>query len=279
MGQGFALAFSPERVLMGRIFADLSSYPKIVGGVDARSTERAAEFYRTVLDAPVVTVDDCETAEFVKLAETTYRDVNIALANELAMAGEKWGVDANRAFELANTQPFSHLHTPGAGVGGHCIPVYPRLLMAGAPELRLPATARTINDEMPHRVVDILEAALGGLAGRRIAVLGLSFRADVKEATLSPAWPVLARLTEAGATALLADPWFSADELAATGAEVLAGPPVADGTILLAKHRCFRGLDLRRGGVVVDGRPGRWEPAVGDGQRLYVFGRGWVRRQ
>jgi len=243
--------------------------------VSTLSTAAAAAFYRSVLDADVIEVANSETAEFVKLAETTYRDVNIALANEMARAGERLGVDALQAFELANTQPFSHIHAPGAGVGGHCIPVYPKLLMSRAPELRIPALSREINDEMPAVMVDLLDAELGGLAGRTVAVLGLSFRGDVKEATLSPAWPVLERLRAAGASVRLHDPWFTDEELAATGAEPAQGDPVADGTILLAKHAPFRELDYSRGGAIIDGRPGGWVPATAPGQRLHVIGRGW----
>jgi nucleotide sugar dehydrogenase len=274
-GADFSVAFSPERVFMGRIFADLKNYPKIVGGIDAASTEAATAFYRSVLDAEVVTVANSETAEFVKLAETTYRDVNIALANELARAGERLGVDAIGAFELANTQPYSHLHAPGAGVGGHCIPVYPKLLMSRAPELRIPALSRLINDEMPHVMVDALDAELGGLAGKTVAVLGLSFRNDVKEDTLSPAWPVLDRLGAAGARVVLHDPWYTAEEITATGAEAGEGDPVADGTIVLAKHAAFRDLDFSLGGAIIDGRPGGWAPRTPPGQRVYVVGQGW----
>lgn len=274
-GVDFSVAFSPERVFMGRIFADLKTYPKIVGGIDASSTAAAVEFYRSVLDAEVVEVANSETAEFVKLAETTYRDVNIALANEMARAGERLGVDAIAAFDLANTQPFSHIHAPGAGVGGHCIPVYPKLLMVTAPELRIPAVSRQINDEMPHLVVDVLHAELGGLSGKTVAVLGLSFRGDVKESTLSPAWPVLERLRAGGARVILHDPWFSAAEIAAAGAEPGDGDPVADGTIVLAKHAPFRDMDFSAAGPVIDGRPGGWAPRTAEGQRVYVIGQGW----
>ncbi|MDP9239643.1 MAG: nucleotide sugar dehydrogenase [Actinomycetota bacterium] len=274
-GTDFSVAFSPERVFMGRIFADLKNYPKIVGGIDAASTSAAVDFYRSVLDAQVVAVANSETAEFVKLAETTYRDVNIALANEMARAGERLGVDAIEAFELANSQPFSHIHSPGAGVGGHCIPVYPKLLMSRAPELRIPALSRLVNDEMPYVIVDALALELGGLAGKTVAVLGLSFRNDVKEATLSPTWPVLERLAAAGARVVLHDPWFTGEEITATGADAGEGDPVADGTLLLAKHGAFRDLDFSRGGPLVDGRPGGWAPRTAEGQRVYVVGQGW----
>ena len=274
-GTDFSVAFSPERVFMGRIFADLKSYPKIVGGIDRSSTNAAVAFYRSVLEAEVVEVPNSETAEFVKLAETTYRDVNIALANEMARAGERLGVDAIAAFGLANTQPYSHIHVPGAGVGGHCIPVYPKLLMVTAPELRIPALARIVNDEMPHLVVDVLGAELGGLPGKTVAVLGLSFRNDVKESTLSPAWPVLDRLRSAGARVILHDPWYTPAEIAAAEAEPGEGDPVADGTILLAKHAQFREMDFSQAGPVIDGRPGSWSPKTAEGQRVYVIGQGW----
>jgi nucleotide sugar dehydrogenase len=112
-GMDFLVAFSPERVYVGRTFDDLRKYPKIVGGVSPESTGAAADFYSAVLDAEVQCMPDAETAEFVKLAETTYRDVNIGLANDLARFAQSRGVDAIQAFRAANTQPFSNLHTPG----------------------------------------------------------------------------------------------------------------------------------------------------------------------
>src|SRR4029077_14452922 len=120
-GKDFYVAFSPERLYTGRIFQDLARYPKIVGGIDEESTRRAIDFYRASLDAEVRAVANSETAEFAKLAETTYRDVNIALANHLAVYGGSRGADSKEASEASNSQPFSHIHRPGIGVGGHCI--------------------------------------------------------------------------------------------------------------------------------------------------------------
>src|SRR5262249_51199207 len=128
IGLGFLVAFSPERVYVGRTFEDLRKYPKIVGGTTPETTRAAVEFHETVLVRPVMAMPDADAAEFVKLAETTYRDVNIGLANDLARFAQARGVDAVAAFAAANTQPFSHLLQPGVGVGGHCIPVYPRFL-------------------------------------------------------------------------------------------------------------------------------------------------------
>src|SRR5438270_321310 len=121
-----------ESIYAGRIFEDLRKYPKIVGGIDARSTDRALQFYRSVLDAEVWPVDNAETAEFTKLAETTYRDVNIALANQFALYASSRDVNVSQAFKAANSQPFSHIHRPSLGVGGHCIPVYPHFLLGDA---------------------------------------------------------------------------------------------------------------------------------------------------
>ncbi len=137
----FDLAYSPERVSSGQVLRDLRTYPKVVGGVSEGAGERAAAFYRSVLDAEVTLVPNAETAEFAKLAESVYRDVNIALANELAQAADALGVDYATAARAANSQPYSHLHTPGVGVGGHCIPVYPYFLLDGVPAQRSPPSA------------------------------------------------------------------------------------------------------------------------------------------
>ena len=165
----FSLAFSPERVSSGQVLRDLRTYPKIVGGIDAHSTARAVEFYAAMLDAEIMPVRDAETAEFSKLAETTYRDVNIALANEFARIADSVGVDALEAIAAANSQPYSHVHAPGPGVGGHCIPVYPYFLAApetpdaaafdAAVETALITTAREINDGMAQYAVARLSDA------------------------------------------------------------------------------------------------------------------------
>jgi nucleotide sugar dehydrogenase len=262
-GEDFHLAFSPERLYAGRIFEDLARYPKIVGGVTESSTQRAVAFYRKVLDAEVQAVENAETAEFTKLAETTYRDVNIALANELAVYGAKRHVNVRQAFKAANTQPYSHLHRPSIGVGGHCIPVYPHFLLADATngELALPRISRATNDAMADRSLDSLAAALGGLQGRRVLVLGASYRENVKEMAFSTAIPLVEGLHRRGAVALVHDPLFEPRELAALEAEIadLEGdaPLQMDAVIVQAFHSQYRGLDWSRFRglkVVFDGR-------------------------
>jgi nucleotide sugar dehydrogenase len=262
-GDDFHLAFSPERLYAGRIFDDLKRYPKIVGGVDAASTDRAVEFYRRVLDAEVWPVENAETAEFAKLAETTYRDVNIALANELALYGGTRNVNVTQAFKAANSQPYSHLHRPGVGVGGHCIPVYPHFLLTDASdsELELARSSREINDGMAGHAIEALAAALGGLEGRRVLVLGAAYREDVKELAFSSAIPLVEHLHRKGAEVLIHDPLFSPAELAGFEAHIAdlesAEPLSVDAVIVQAFHDDYRRLDWSRFRglkVVFDGR-------------------------
>jgi len=266
-GRDFFLAFSPERVSSGFVFRDLSIYPKIVGGIDEESTAAAVAFYRSVLDAEVITMASAEDAEFVKLIETTYRDVNIALANEYACFADAYGLDISAAIAAANTQPYSHIHTPGVGVGGHCIPVYPYLLLAGTektlhfdyPMLMLPRYARRINDAMAEYAVRRIEGITGSLAGQSVLILGVAYRGDVHEVALTSAKLLLDALVEHGATVYADDPLFSADELHALGYTPLT-PLVEEeirAIILQAAHKSYQSFDFSRFvscQVVLDGR-------------------------
>ncbi len=215
---GFLLAFSPERVYSGRVFHDLETYPKLVGGVDAVSGARAAAFYRSVLPAEVWQLSTAEAAEFAKLAETTYRDVNIALANQFAAYAERMGVDIHEVIRGSNSQPFSHIHQPGIGVGGHCIPVYPHFLISRAPELTLPALARQVNDGQVGLAVQAVERELGPLEGVPVLVLGLTYREDVRELAYTRAIPLIERLAFHGAEVWAYDPLLADEEVVRTGA-------------------------------------------------------------
>ncbi len=243
-GADFSAAFSPERVSSGRVLRDLATYPKIVGGIDAHSTARAAAFYREMLDAPVMEVRDAETAEFSKLAETTYRDVNIALANEFARIADRLGVDALQAIEAANSQPYSHIHAPGVGVGGHCIPVYPYFLAGDDTEII--AAARRLNDDMARYAVGRLVAAIGPLEGRTVVVLGLAYRPGVRESRHSSALALASQLAAAGATVYVHDPLYAADEVRAHGLEPPPSFPCpADALVVQAWHAEYAALDLK----------------------------------
>jgi nucleotide sugar dehydrogenase len=241
------LAFSPERVLVGRVLLDLRRYPKVVGGVSDESTRRAVAFYRDALDegTEIMAVANAETAEMTKLAETTYRDVNIALANEYARYAAKRGIDVIEVIAAANSQPYSHIHAPGVGVGGHCIPVYPHFLFNTEPDLRLPPMARAINDEMAEFAVAELARRLGSLAGVDVLVLGIAYRADVREDAFSSAFRLRDRLLDAGALVHGHDPFFPAEHLAGLGFEPydLAAPTPVRAAVVQAPHAAYRSLD------------------------------------
>ena len=261
------LAFSPERVLVGRVFADLARYPKIVGGTSEASTRRAVEFYRSVLDegTEVWAVANAETAEMTKLAETTYRDVNIAYANELARYAARRGIDVSEVIGAANSQPYSHIHQPGLGVGGHCIPVYPHFLFNGDPDLRIPPLARQINESMGRFTVDAIEERIGSLDGQAVLVLGIAYRGDVREDAFSSAFRLRDELLAAGARVHAHDPYFDADHLRGLGFEPYdldSAVPVRV-AILQAAHRAYLDLD----------------PATLPGLELFVDGRNAIERE
>jgi nucleotide sugar dehydrogenase len=215
---GFFVAFSPERLYSGAALRNLATYPKLVGGVGPESGRRAAAFYASVLDAEVVLMSNAEAAEFSKLADTTYRDVNIALANEFARYADRIGVDIQEVIAAANSQPYSHIHQPGLGVGGHCIPVYPHFLLSRAPEMELVELSRRVNDGQVGLAIKTIQKALGGLEGVPVLVLGLTYRDGVKELAYSRALPLIERLAFHGAHVAAYDPLLTAEEVERWGA-------------------------------------------------------------
>ncbi len=190
------------------MFSDLDAYPKLIGGLSREGEQRAADLYRSFLDAEVWEMGSAEAAELAKLAETTYRDVNIALANEFARFADRVGVDVHKVIDASNSQPFSHIHRPGVAVGGHCIPVYPRFYLEGDPQARLPAAARAINEGMPAYAVSLLADMLP-LDGVRVLILGVSYRGAVKESAFSGAFALRDELVRQGATPIAADPMYT----------------------------------------------------------------------
>lgn len=274
-GQDFHLVFSPERVLTGRVFADLRKYPKLVGGLSAEGTAKGIEFYQQVLsfderpDLPqgngVWDMGSAEAAEMAKLAETTYRDVNIGLANQFATFAAATGIDIYKVIDACNSQPFSHIHRPGIAVGGHCIPVYPRLYLYTDPDATIVRTARLANMAMPDYAVGLLAEALGGLRGRTVAVLGASYRGWVKETAFSGVFPTVAALSRHGAVAVVHDPLFSDAELLELGLSPYHLGEPADAVIIQADHPEYSVVgasDFPGATVLVDGRrasdPERW---------------------
>ena len=212
------VAFSPERLYTGAVIRNLATYPKLVGGIGPNSTDRAAAFYASVLDAEVVRMSSAEAAELSKLADTTYRDINIAFANELAAYAGRVGVDVQEVIQAANSQPYSHIHQPGLGVGGHCIPVYPRFLLARSPEMELVELSRRINDGQVAVAVEILTDEFSDIRDLPVLVLGLTYREGVKELAYSRGVELVDRLSAAHARVTAWDPLLSDAEVEACGA-------------------------------------------------------------
>ena len=249
LGTDFSVTFSPERLLMGRVIEDLKRYPKLVGGVDAEGGPRAAAFYRAVFgdDANVRVLANAETAELTKLAEGAYRDLNIALANELAQVADAYGIDIAEVTTAANSQPYSHIHTPGTGVGGHCIPVYPRFLIQGRGPSALSKLGRDVNDAMSAYAAERVSELLGGLAGKRVLILGLTFRPNVAVTPHTNAVDLLREFTARGATVRGHDALLSEAGVRSLGFEP-AGEPLEgyDVAVVHAYHDAYRGFDWRR---------------------------------
>jgi nucleotide sugar dehydrogenase len=263
-GDDFPVVFSPERVKSRSIFARLGDTPKVVGGIDAASTAAGAAFYARWLGAPVIEVESLEAAEFVKLVGMIYRDVNIALANELALFAEGLDIDIWPLLTAANTDGETALLHPGIGVGGHCTPVYPYFLINDAARRgirqEMAALGRRINEDQPGRQIERLDAALGGLARRRVHILGLAFRPQVPEDSNSPALVLEKRLRMAGAAVTIEDPLYDDAALIKKGfTPNRIGNANMDAVILNTAHPEFARPDFaawRANGVrvVLDGR-------------------------
>jgi len=266
-GVDFDLVFSPERVLTGRVFADLRKYPKLVGGLSERGAKRAVEFYEQVLDFDerpdlarpngVWDLGSAEAAELAKLAETTYRDVNIGLANQFARYASTAGIDVYQVIEASNSQPYSHIHQPGIAVGGHCIPVYPRLYLWTDPEATVVSAARAANAGMPDYTIGLLEGAYGDLTGAKVAVLGAAYRGGVKETAFSGVFGAVESLKQRGAVPVVQDPLYTDEELEKLGFTPYHLGEQVDAVVVQADHAEYRTLtasDLPGITAFIDGR-------------------------
>ncbi|ASI99341.1 nucleotide sugar dehydrogenase [Thermococcus celer] len=263
----FGLAHAPERTMTGTAIRDITGqYPKIVGASDEKTLEAVIGIYETINGKGVIPMSSIKAAEAVKVFEGVYRDVNIALANELALWCEEHGLDALEVFQAANTQPYCHLHMPGAGVGGHCIPVYPWFVinLAKKTNPRLIKTAREINDSMPHHVVELTVKGLNDagrpLKGSNVLVLGLTFRGGVREFMKAAAKPIIEELKEWGANVYAYDPLCTREDAERFGAGWKEDFRGIDAIVITADHREFKELNLERLAgemrtkVIVDGR-------------------------
>ena len=284
-GRDFFLAFSYERVMPGKLLEYIVNFPRVVGGIDEESTRRAVDLYRHIVKEEI-TPTNVLTAEMAKVVENAYRDVNIAFANEVALLCESMGVNAFEIRELINARPDRHMHLPGAGVGGHCLPKDSWLLQYGVrtygqkrtlkpspSEMRLIPLAREINDGMPAHMLDLIEQELRRLdvrpEGAKVAILGVAYLENADDTRNTPAATLARLLLDRGAHVVAHDPYVRvADWQRALGDryhvpllsdldEALAG---ADCAAIVTKHREYSELtskslrSLMRSPVVVDGR-------------------------
>ncbi len=249
-GKDFGLAHSPERLMVGLVKHNLYKYPKVVGGIDEASTNAAVGVYSVFGD--VVQTTSLLAAELVKVAEGTFRDVNIGYANFLAKLCEPLGVDVWEVISAANEGTSEHcmIHRPSSGVGGHCIPVYPWFLINKAEKLGINSAllrnARYINDSMPLHTIDLVIRCLNthkkSVKGSRVCLLGISFRANVKETRFASSLQILKKLQEFNPKEILAyDPLFSKNELEEYGFTPVSFDEAleADCVILIAAHSEF----------------------------------------
>lgn len=244
-GADFHLAYMPERVLPGNILTELVENARVIGGIDPASAQAARDLYLAFVTGEMI-LTDATTAEMVKLMENTYRDVNIAIANEFSRIAAALGVNIWQATELANLHPRVDILRPGPGAGGHCVAVDPWFLVQSAPEqASLIQQARLVNDGQPEYAFQLIERAAGRLQGLQVAALGLTYKPNVDDLRNSPAIQIVRRLIGAGARVRTYDPL--ATEAAVEGADQVhtleEALRDADLVLLLVDHNQFRTLE------------------------------------
>ena len=269
--QDFYMIYNPERIYEGRAIQDIEEgYPAVIAGAGPKSLEMGAVLYPMIFKKGVFRMQSIKAAETEKLLEGVYRDVNIALANEMAKLCERIGVNFWEAREAANSQPFSHIHKPGAGVGGACIPVYPQFVLhtanANKIECNITRLGRTVNDSMPEYCVE-QALSLVETDHPAVAVLGLAFRGGVSDTRLSPTYAIIEQLRSRGVNDIrVHDPLVKKDPALPAGvlltSSLAQAVKDANLVILAADHPEYRALGSEKllGAAVYDGR-GILDPA------------------
>ncbi len=258
-GEDFSLVYSPIRASAGTVLKDLVNYPKAIGGIDQRSLELAEGLFSIIVQGQIIRASNMMTAAAAKLFENVYRDVNIALANQLARYCEESGMDFNEVRRISNTIP-SHcqLRAVGAGVGGHCIPVNPYFLINDAVDmdvdLSIVKTARKINDSMPSYVACEVKEGLKqqhqSLSGSKVIILGAAFKSNVPELRYSPSIQIQNNLSAHGVEVLTYDPLCSQESLSSFGYrpvdDLESAVSGADCLVIAVGHDVFRKIDYLR---------------------------------
>ncbi|MGE7842307.1 nucleotide sugar dehydrogenase [Lysinibacillus sp. NPDC093712] len=244
-GVDLFVAHSPERVIPGRIFEELVNNDRIVGGIDETSSQMTKELYQTFVNG-TIHLTDATTAELVKVMENTYRDVNIAFANELAKMAEKLDVNIWEAIKFANYHPRVNVHFPGPGVGGHCIAVDPWFLVElGGEQAQIIHMSRNTNDSMPRFTAQKTQAILNEnkIAGGKVAVLGLAFKGNVDDMRESPSTIVIDELQNLGLDVISYDPHIKENKHATQTQSLEEATKDADIIVVLTDHNEFKAFD------------------------------------
>jgi len=268
VGEDFYLAYSPERAIPTRSLKEITGNVRIVGGVDEASSLKAEEFYSQFVNE-VVNVHDSNTAEFIKICENVYRDVNIALANEIALIAGKMDIDVKKVIKAANKHPRVNLHVPGAGVGGHCIPKDPYFLINKGKDLGLPMNliraARGVNEKMPEHVVELVEEGLEHVGKTieesKVAVLGFAYKGDTSDIRGAPSEEIIKRLKKMGCTVKIQDPYVNHSNGIKIQQEVFDVVNECDCIVLVTDHSDYRNINIeklakimKKPAVFIDGR-------------------------
>jgi UDP-N-acetyl-D-mannosaminuronic acid dehydrogenase len=244
------LAFCPERLAPGEALREFASNTRIIGAIGPKSGRIVAELYKTICND--VRVTDALTAELAKVAENTFRDLNIAFANLLALISERVGADVDDVIRLANTHPRVRIHLPGLGVGGPCLPKDPYLLVRGAPKRlsQLVLSAREINESMVDHAVDFLSRMLEQnsvkISNAKVSILGVAYKPETEDTTNSAAKPLIKQLLKTGASVVAYDPYTNESFGAKRALNLDDALRNADIVVIVTAHSVFCSLDPRR---------------------------------
>ncbi len=266
-GRDFRVAYTPERALPNNTLYEMTHNARVIGGINSESTEMAVSLYQRITEGEIIMVPDLVIAEMVKLMENTYRDTNIALANELALVCDSLGVDAIEAIRAANHHPRVNIHTPGPGVGGHCLSIDPYFIVEIAREMGVETpliqTSRQVNEDMPGEVARIIQETLEDagktISGSKIGILGVAYKGNVADARETPAKPLIEELISKGAEVMVNDPYVSPDIIKSWGTQIvdLETALGSDCVVLVTDHDLYLDIkpDMIKNGLLVCTRP------------------------
>ncbi len=243
-GEDFDLAYVSEKAIPGNTIDEMINNDRIIGGIDQKSQNATKELYSSFVKGEMF-LTDCKTAEMVKLVENTYRDINIAFANELADLAEKFGTNVWELIELANKHPRVNVHTPGPGVGGHCIAIDPWFLTAGNESVsKLITNSRNINDNQPQKIVEKVSDIANKHDSKTIGVLGVAYKKNVDDSRETPATTIIKGLEEKGFEVVVTDALVEnfAHELISLE-EFLQK---AEGIVVVTDHDVYKEIDLSK---------------------------------